>query len=96
MAQKESPEKKKTRTLKTRGRTFKGVVVSSKAQKTVTVEWMRRVYIPKFERYQIKRSKVKAHNPSEMDAKEGDSVVIRECRPLSKTKKFVVVEVMRK
>ena len=83
-------------TLKTRGRTFKGTVVSSKAQKTVTVQWMRRVYVRKYERYQIKRSKVKAHNPPEMGAKEGDNVVIKECRPLSKTKNFVVIEVIKK
>jgi small subunit ribosomal protein S17 len=86
----------KTTTLKTRGRTFKGTVISSKAQKTVTVQWMRRVYVPKYERYHLKRSKVKAHNPPEMAAKEGDEVVIKECRPLSKTKNFVVVEVIRK
>jgi len=86
-------EEKKT--LKTRGRTFKGVVVSSKAQKTVTVEWNRRVYVPKYERYQNKRSKVKAHNPEEIDAKEGDTVIINECRPISKTKKFVVTEVVK-
>jgi small subunit ribosomal protein S17 len=78
--------------IKTRGRTFKGVVVSSKAQKTVTVLWERKVYVPKYERYQKKRSKVKAHNPHEISATEGDLVVIRECRPLSKTKKFVVIE----
>jgi small subunit ribosomal protein S17 len=81
--------------LKTRGRTFVGEVVSAKAQKTVTVQWMRRVYIPKYERYYQKRSKVKAHNPPEISAKEGDKVVIKECRPLSKTKKFVVVEVLK-
>lgn len=95
MAKKEVNKQKKP-VLKTRGRTFRGTVVSSKAQKTVTVEWIRRVYIPKYERYQNKRSKVKAHNPEEMSAKEGEEVVITECRPLSKTKKFVVVEVIRK
>ncbi|MFH2019815.1 MAG: 30S ribosomal protein S17 [archaeon] len=83
----------KTTQLKTRGRTFKGKVVSAKAQKTVTVEWFRRIYIPKYERYQIKRSKVKAHNTQ--GAKEGDLVIIKECRPLSKTKKFVVTEVVK-
>ena len=81
--------------IKTRGRTFQGKVVSAKAQKTVTVEWNRRIYVPKYERYQNKRSKVKAHNPDEIDAKEGDKVVIKECRPLSKTKKFIVVEVLK-
>jgi len=81
--------------IKTRGRTFKGIVVSDKAQRTVTVEWNRRVYVPKYERYQKKRSKVKAHNPEEIDAKEGDEVIIKECRPISKTKKFIVVEVIK-
>lgn len=81
--------------LKTRGRTFVGEVISAKSQKTVTVQWMRRVYIPKYERYYLKRSKVKAHNPSEIGAKEGDKVVIKETRPISKTKKFVVTEVLK-
>ncbi|MBT4023074.1 30S ribosomal protein S17 [archaeon] len=85
----------KMENIKTRGRTFKGIVVSDKAQRTVTVEWNRRVYVPKYERYQKKRSKVKAHNPEEIDAKEGDEVIIKECRPISKTKKFIVVEVIK-
>lgn len=87
-------ETKKQNKISTRGRTFTGVIVSSKAQKTVTVQWDRRVYIPKYERYLKKRSKVKAHNPG-LNLKEGDTVVIRECRPISKTKKFVVVEVIK-
>ncbi len=87
-------ETKKQTKIPTRGRTFTGVVVSSKAQKTVTVQWNRRVYIPKYERYLTKRSKVKAHNP-ELTLKEGDTVIIKECRPISKTKKFVVVEVVK-
>lgn len=81
--------------IKTRGRTFQGKVVSDKAQRTVTVEWNRKVYVPKYERYQSKRSKVKAHNPEEIGAKEGDEVIIQECRPLSKTKKFIVIEVLK-
>ncbi len=81
--------------IRTRGRTFKGKVVSSKAQKTVTVEWNRRIYVKKYERYQNKTSKVKAHNPEELDAKEGDMVIIKECRPISKTKKFIVTEVIK-
>ena len=81
--------------ISTRGRTFQGIVVSSKAQKTVTVEWNRRIFIPKYERYLLKRSKVKAHNPEEINAKEGDTVIIKECRPLSKTKKFTVIEVIK-
>ncbi len=80
--------------LKLRGREFSGTVISSKASKTATVEWERRVLIPKYERYEKKRSRVKVHNPSCIDAKEGDRVRIKECRPISKTKKFCITEVL--
>ena len=61
----------------------------------VVIEMEKIVYVPKYERYLTKRSKVKAHNPDEMAATEGDKVIIKECRPLSKTKKFVVTEVLK-
>jgi small subunit ribosomal protein S17 len=79
--------------LKCRGRTFSGVVVSSKMHKTVVVEWYRTVYLAKYERYEKKRTKIKAHNPACQNAKEGDLVSIAECRPLSKTKNFVVIQI---
>lgn len=79
-------------TISTRGRTFTGIVTSDKMSKTVTVEWTRRHYIPKYERYEQRKTKVKAHNPDEIDAQEGDTVIIKETRPLSKTKNFVVIK----
>lgn len=82
--------------LKCRGRTFTGTIISEKMQKSATVEWKRQSYIRKYERYEKKRSKVKAHNPTCIDAKQGDVVKIMECRPLSKTKNFVIIEVMGK
>ena len=78
--------------LKARGRIFKATVVKAKMKKTVTVQWDRRIYIPKYERYQVRRSKVTAHLPACIEVEAGDSVKIAECRPLSKTKKFVVME----
>ncbi|MCF7866552.1 30S ribosomal protein S17, partial [Candidatus Woesearchaeota archaeon] len=60
----------------------------------VTVEWERRKYIPKYERYEKRRTKVKAHNPEEIDAKVGDKVIIAETRPISKTKNFVVIKII--
>lgn len=80
--------------LKVHGREFVGTVVSDKMRNTVTVSWTRRLFVPKYERYKKKVTKVKAHNPESIDAKEGDKVRIAECRPLSKTKNFVVVEVL--
>ena len=78
--------------LTVRKRNFIGTVLSAKAQKSATVGWERRYYIPKYERYEKRRTKLKVHNPPCMNAKEGDIVRIIECRPLSKTKTFVVIE----
>ena len=78
----------------TRGRTFVGKIISAKMSNTVNVEWERRSYLYKYERYQTERSRVKAHNPTELNAQVGDTVRIAECRPLSKTKKFIVIENM--
>lgn len=80
--------------ISVRGKTFTGTVVSAKMHRTVVVEWERRVLIPKFERYEKRKSKVKAHNPEAIDAQEGDIVKIQETRPLSKTKHFIVTEII--
>lgn len=82
--------------LSLRGRTFIGTVISARMQKTVTVEWERKHFLKKYERYEKRKSKVKAHNPESVNAKEGDVVKIMECRPISKTKNFIVVEVLGK
>ncbi|MBT3463445.1 30S ribosomal protein S17 [archaeon] len=87
----------KTENLSRRGRTFTGTVKTFKMQKTATISWDRKVIVPKYERYETKTSKIKAHVPEEFkDIKEGYKVKIMECRPISKTKKFVVVEVLEK
>ena len=78
--------------LKVRGRKFDGTVVSSKMRKTVLVEWERKKHLRKYERYEKRRTKLKAHNPPCINTREGDIVTIMECRPLSKSKNFVVVQ----
>lgn len=82
--------------LSTRGRRFKGIVISDKMTKTVTVEWERRKFVKKYERYEKRRTRIKAHNPEEVDAEKGDVVVIEETRPISKTKNFVVTKIVKK
>ncbi|MBW2977056.1 30S ribosomal protein S17 [Candidatus Woesearchaeota archaeon] len=82
--------------LKCRGRTFTGTVISTKMQKTAAIGWERRHFLKKYERYEKRETKVKAHNPACINAHDGDIVKIVECRPLSKTKNFVVVEVLGK
>ena len=82
--------------VSTRGREFMGTVIEAKMHKTVSVEWPRTRYVQKFERYESLRSRVKAHNPECINAEKGDIVRIRECRPLSKTKTFAVIEKLGK
>ena len=78
-----------------RGRIFTGKVISAKMHRTITVEWPRLFFIPKYERYEKRRSRVKAHNPACISVKEGDKVKIAECRPLAKTVHFVVIEKLK-
>ena len=79
--------------LKTRGRTFKGVVVS-KHEKRIAIEYERMIYVKKYERYTKSISKMHARLPTcmEKDVNIGDMVKIKECRPLSKIIHFVVIE----
>lgn len=82
--------------LKVRGKILEGKVVSAKSLKTVIVEREILHYVPKYQRYERRHSRIAAYNPECINAKEGDVVKIAECRPLSKTKAFVVIEVLKK
>ena len=81
-------------TVKIRGKTFEGKVVSDSMTRTVKVEWETLVKDSKYNRYLKKRTKVSAHNPDSISAKKGDRVLIGETRPLSKTKHFAVLKVL--
>ncbi|UCE43747.1 MAG: 30S ribosomal protein S17 [Candidatus Bathyarchaeota archaeon] len=79
-------------TLSIRGRVMEGFVISDKMDKTVVVRRDYLEYVPKFRRYERRRSHISAHSPPCISLKEGNRVRIAECRPLSKTVSFVVVE----
>ena len=79
-------------TLSTRGRVMEGVVVSAKMDKTVVVRRDYLKYVPKFKRYERRHGHIPAHSPPCLNVEEGNRVKIVECRPLSKTVSFVVVE----
>jgi len=78
--------------LVTRGKKFEGIVIGKDLHGTAKVEWSWKKKIQKYERYQVKRSRIKAHIPKCMDIQKGDNVLIEECRPLSKTKTFVITK----
>jgi len=71
-----------------------GIVTSTKMQKTIVVEVRRRVAHPIYKRIVTKRSKFLAHDEHKK-AKEGDMVRIVESRPLSKSKRWRLKEVIR-
>ncbi len=71
-------------------RILQGIVVSDKADKTVTVRVDRRVKHPLYKKYILRSKKYAAHD-AENRCKVGDTVRIRECRPISKNKCFEVI-----
>jgi small subunit ribosomal protein S17 len=71
-----------------------GVVTSDKMDKTVTVSLVRRYAHPVYGKQVTRTKKVKARN--EQGAKAGDTVRIMETRPLAKTVRWRVVEVLEK
>ncbi len=74
-------------------RTVSGKVVSNKMDKSITVLTERRVKHPVYGKFMSKSSKIHAHDANN-ECAIGDVVTIRECRPLSKTKSWTLVEVV--
>jgi len=72
-----------------------GVVVSDKMDKTVTVAVIERVRHPKYAKFVMQTKKLYAHDEAN-DAHTGDRVRIMETRPLSKQKRWRVVEVLER
>jgi small subunit ribosomal protein S17 len=81
-------------TLTVRGQVITGKIVSDRMQGSVVVGRDYLHYVKKYKRYEKRSSHIHAHHSPCIDLKVGDMVKIAECRPLSKTKKFVVVEVI--
>jgi small subunit ribosomal protein S17 len=81
---------KKESSAKTNGKVLSGVVVSDKMKKTVVVEVNRFIKHPKYQKYFKVSKRYKAHD-EENKHKVGDKVEIRETKPISKQKSFVVI-----
>ena len=72
-----------------------GQVVSNKADKTVTVKLERQIKHELYGKYIKRSSKVHAHD-EENSCGEGDLVRIEQCRPMSRTKAWRVVEIVKR
>jgi len=80
----------KSTTKEVRGRVFDGVVVSNKMDKTVVVKVARFEKHPKYGKYVRSHKRIKAHDANN-ECQIGQKVKIRETRPISKDKSFVVI-----
>lgn len=76
-------------------RTVTGRVISNKADKTVTVLVERRVAHPIYGKYVRRSSKLHAHDERN-ECTEGDLVAIEQCRPLSRSKTWRLVEILER
>ncbi len=82
--------------VKLRGRIFSGEVTNDVFHNTATIQFTRQYFIPKFERYEKRRTRIKAHVPPCFEVKKGNVIKVMETRPISKTKNFVTIEVVKK
>lgn len=76
-------------------RKLQGIVISDKTKKTITIKTERLKQDPKYKRIFKIHKKYKAHDEKEK-YKIGDKVVIEECRPISKDKKWKVIDKLSK
>ena len=76
-------------------RTLTGKVVSSKMEKTIAVEIERLIKHPRYGKFIRRTTKLLAHDENK-EAREGDTVSIAPCRPLSRRKSYKLVSVLQK
>ena len=79
-----------------RGKIFEGVV-KNKFPKRIAIEFERTVYVRKYERYAMSKTRIHARLPASMEKEinVGDLIRVQECRPLSKIIHFVVVKKLK-
>eukprot|EP00850_Spirogloea_muscicola_P014047 SM000098S25127 [mRNA] locus=s98:327897:329025:- [translate_table: standard] len=77
-----------------RGRILSGTVKRFKMTRTITVRRDYLHFVPKYQRYEKRHSMLAAHVSPCFRVKEGDKVIVGQCRPLSKTVRFNVLRVI--
>lgn len=92
MAEQTKENKQETTSRK---KVLQGVVVSNKADKTITVKTERQVSHPLYKKYYKVSKKVTAHDENN-ECGEGDIVRVQEIRPLSKTKRWNLINIVEK
>lgn len=76
-------------------KTLSGEVISEAGDKTIVIKISRKIKHPLYGKYVKRHTKVTAHNP-ENEASLGDFVTVMETRPVSKTKRWRLIEILQK
>ena len=95
MPEETSTENAATADVRNRRKVREGVVVSNKMDKTAVIAVIERVRHPKYGKFMMQTKKLYAHDEAN-DANIGDKVRVMETRPLSKNKRWRVVEVLER
>lgn len=77
-----------------RGRILSGVVRSSKMKRTIVIRRDYLHFVRKYQRYEKRHKNLSAHLSPAFRVRDGDTVTVGQCRPLSKTVRFNVLKVV--
>jgi len=86
---------KKIKKITPKGRVLVGKVIKKDVFGTATVLVEHTHFIRRYERYEKRQSKIHVHNPDGINAQIGDKVKIQETRPISKTKNFMIIQIIK-
>ena len=75
--------------------TFVGTVIKKDTHGSATIEWSRTMSVPKYERSEIRTSKMRVHNPVCINAEIGQKVLVAKTRPISKSKHHTILKVFK-
>jgi len=78
--------------LNVKNELIQGIIVKKDINHSATIEWDRSHYVPKYERYEVRKSNLRVHNPECINGQIGDQVLVARTRPLSKTKNHVIIK----
>lgn len=87
--------KEANKEVSSRKKILNGIVVSDKADKTITVKTERQIAHPLYRKYYKQSKKITAHDENN-ECGIGDLVKVQEIRPLSKTKRWNLIEILEK
>lgn len=73
---------------------MQGKVIKKDINHSATIELHKLHYLPKYERSEIRRVRMRVHNPACIDAPIGAKVTVARTRPLSKTKNHIIIQIL--